>query len=76
MADVDLTARFENISENAKNVAERLKAARQGTREQLETDAANARTAADELKDKAVGEQAKPSWQAHVTADALKSVVS
>jgi hypothetical protein len=75
VADVDLTAPFENISDNAKNVAERLKAARQGTREQLETDAANARTAA-ELKDKAVGEQAKASWQAHVTADALKSVVS
>jgi hypothetical protein len=76
VADVDLTAPFENISDNAKNVAERLKAARQGTREQLETDAANARTAADELKDKAVGEQAKASWQAHATADALKSVVS
>lgn len=80
MADTDLTAPFQNISDEAKNVADKLKAARQGTREQLATDAANARAkasaAADELKDKAAGGQANASsqwqeiwanWQAHVT---------
>jgi hypothetical protein len=57
MADTDLSAQFEKISDNAKIATDKLKAASQKTHDQLETDAAHARdtasAAADQFKDTA-----------------------
>lgn len=54
MAGIDLSARFEKIFDKTKIVTDKLKAARQGTNEQLEIDAAKARekasAAADQFK--------------------------
>src|SRR5262245_2871882 len=69
MADIDLSAQFDKISERAKIAAAKVKAARQSTRDQLESDAASARdrdsAAADRLKGKAAaaGDKAPSHWQ-------------
>jgi hypothetical protein len=79
MADIDMSARFETISEKARVASGNLKAARQRTVERLESDANSARdraaAAADRLNDKATAAEDKASsqwrevrskWQAHV----------
>ena len=79
MTDIDLSAQFDKISEKAKNASDKLKAARQGTRDRLESDVISARdrasAAADRFNDKAVDAKDKASsqwqemrakWQAHV----------
>ncbi|MGB8506713.1 hypothetical protein [Mycobacterium sp.] len=56
MAGIDLSARFELISQRAKDASEQLKAAGQRSRDQLRSDAARAReqatAAADRFNDK------------------------
>ena len=79
MADGDLSTQFEKISDKAKAAADKLKAANERTRDQLESDVASAResadAAADRLKAKADDardtasshwQQLRGKWQAHV----------
>jgi hypothetical protein len=79
MADIDLSAQFDKISDKAKSASDNLKAAGQGTRDRLESDVISARdrasAAADRLNDKAVDAKDKASsqwqemhanWHAHV----------
>jgi hypothetical protein len=81
MADTDLSAQFEKISDDAKIATDKLKAASQKTRDQLETDAVHARdkasAAADQFKDTvdAAGAGAssqwreiRANWRAHVAS--------
>ena len=70
MADTDLSAKFEQISDRARAATDELKAAGDSTRNELETDAAKARdratAAADQLKAKAdtARDDASSQWQA------------
>src|ERR1700761_6676059 len=70
MADTDLSAKFEQISDRAKAATDELKAAGASTRNELEADAAKARdratAAADQLKAKAdtARDDASSQWQA------------
>ena len=76
MADTDLSARFEKISDSAKTATDKVKAAGQRSKEQLETDVASARdkatAAADQFKDKAAAarssqwDEVRGTWQTHV----------
>ena len=79
MANTDLSARFEKISDKAKKVAEELHAASDMTKDQLQADVTIARdkasAAADKFKEKARASGDKVSsqwdeirgkWQAHV----------
>ena len=79
MADSDLGAQFEKVSDKAKAATDKLKDATSRTRDQLQSDVAGARdkavAAADQFKDKADAAQARASsqwqeirnkWQAHV----------
>jgi hypothetical protein len=79
MADTDLSAQFEKLSDKAKKVAEELSAAGAQTRDQLGSDVAIARdkaaASADQFKERAraAGEKAssqwdeiRGKWQAHV----------
>jgi hypothetical protein len=79
MARTDLSAQFDKISDRAKTATQHLRAAGQGTRDQLAVDAAKARdkatAAADQLKDNADGarnrvsshwQEVRGKWQAHV----------
>jgi hypothetical protein len=69
MADTDLSAKFEQISDRAKAATDELKAAGASTRDELEADAAKARdratAAADQLKAKAdtTRDDASSQWQ-------------
>ena len=69
MSDADLKARFEKISDTARTAADKVEAAGERTRDQLEADVAAARTranaAADRIKDKAnaAGDNASSEWQ-------------
>lgn len=80
MADTDLRANFEKISDKAKAATDELKAAGHRTRDQLETDIARARdratAAVDKVKAKADAarddassqwQAIRDSWHAHVT---------
>jgi hypothetical protein len=79
MPDGYLSTQFEKISDKAKSVADKLKAANERTRDQLESDVADARqgaeAAADRLRAKADDagdaasshrQQLRGKWQAHV----------
>jgi hypothetical protein len=79
MSDADLKARFEKISDTAKTAADKVEAAGERTRDQLEADVAAARTranaAADRIKVKAdtardnassEWQEIRDSWDAHV----------
>src|SRR5215510_11351958 len=69
MANGDLSTQFEKISDKAKAAADKLKAANGRTRDQLESDVADARqsaeAAADGLKAKAddAGDAASSHWR-------------
>jgi hypothetical protein len=69
MADLDLSAQFGKISERAIIASGKVKAARQSTGDQLESDVNSARdrasAAADQFKDKpaAAGDKASSHWQ-------------
>ena len=86
MADTDLSAKFEQISDRAKAATDELKAAGHTTRDELKTDADGARdkatAAADQLKTKADDarndassqwQTIRDSWHSHV-AKARKRV--
>ena len=79
MADTDLSAQFEKLSDKAKKVAEELSAAGAKTRDQLESDVTIARdkaaASAEQFKERAraAGDKAssqwdeiRGKWQAHV----------
>ncbi|MGO8771639.1 MAG: hypothetical protein ACLQIK_06780 [Mycobacterium sp.] len=79
MADTDLSAQFEKLSDKAKNVAAELSAAGAKTRDQLESDVTIARdkaaASAEQFKERAhaAGDKAssqwdeiRGKWQAHV----------
>ena len=74
MADSDLGAQFEKVSDKAKAATDKLKDATSRTRDQLQSDVAGARdkavAAADQFKDKADAAQARASsqWQEIVTS--------
>jgi hypothetical protein len=69
MSDVDLKAQFEKISDTAKTATNKVEAAGERTREQLEADVAAARdravAAADRMKGKAdaARDNASSEWQ-------------
>jgi hypothetical protein len=69
VADTDLSAEFEKISDKAKAAADELKSAGHRTRDQLEANVASARekatAAADQVHDKADAARDKTSsqWQ-------------
>jgi hypothetical protein len=69
MQDIDLSAKFEKISDRAKAATDDLKAAGDNTRDKLETDVVGARdkatAAADQLKTKAddTRDGASSQWQ-------------
>jgi hypothetical protein len=79
MSDADLKAQFEKISDTATTATDKVKAAGQRTREQLEADVDSAHeratAAADRMKDKADGardnassewQEMREKWHAHV----------
>jgi hypothetical protein len=67
VADTDLSAEFEKISDKAKAASDELKSAGHRTRDQLEADVASARqkatAAADQVQDKADAARHKASSQ-------------
>ena len=69
MSDADLKAQFEKISDTARTATDKVKAAGQRTRDQLEADVDSAHeratAAADRMKDKAdaARENASSEWQ-------------
>ena len=67
MADGDLNTQFEKISDKAKAAADKLKAANERTRDQLESDVATARESADAAADrlKAKADDAKDTASSH-----------
>jgi hypothetical protein len=80
MAGIDLSARFEQIPERAKDASDQVRAAGQRSQDELRTAASSARnraTAADKLQDAGAAGAAAVSphwqdirekWQAHVAA--------
>jgi hypothetical protein len=79
MSDADLKAQFEKISDSAKTATDKVKAAGERTRDQLEADVAaagaRATAAADRIKDKADAarddassewQEIRDKWDAHV----------
>jgi hypothetical protein len=81
MADIDRSAQFDRISDEAKTASDKLKAANQSTRDRLESDLDCARdraaAAADRINDKAdaAGDKASSEWheiRAKVKANAKK----
>lgn len=79
MSDLDLSAQFQTISDQARLATEKIKAANHQASDQLQADVAGARdkagAAADHLNDKAVAarhkrtsdwDQIRDDWQAHV----------
>jgi hypothetical protein len=79
MSDADLKAQFEKISDTAKTATDKVQAAGQRTRDQLEADVAAARAranaAADRIKDRAdtardsvssEWHEMRDKWDAHV----------
>jgi hypothetical protein len=79
MANIDLNAQFDKISNQASAASDKLRSARKSTKGRLETEVASARdrasAAADRLNDQAVDAKDKASsqwqemhanWQAHV----------
>ena len=79
MSDADLKAQFEKISDTARTATDKVKAAGERTREQLEADVDSAHeratAAADRMKDKADGardnassewQEMREKWHAHV----------
>jgi hypothetical protein len=69
MSDADLKAQFEKIADTARTATDKVEAAGQRTRDQLEADVATAHeratAAADRMKDKAdaAGDDASSDWQ-------------
>jgi lysozyme family protein len=69
MSDIDLKGQFEKISDTAKTATDKVKAAGERTRDQLEADVATARdratAAVDRMKDKAdtARDNASSEWQ-------------